>query len=229
MCNFFKNYYIYSSCSQPDSHFLRTSLDGSKDGRCSEGPHDRFIIVVGKCHLCSRWSFTLTSSDFFWRQQPKLTRIVSLGHFLCRFPRQLALLVSIRFRSQKAPIPQLPNDYLSCCFGDTFSWHRYSSFYFYAGRAGKKVCSSFVFQPFSILFLCVPFLRVFLFSHDTAWVRWFRVFVGLKNGARWDCFFFGVLFYFGIIVDIFAELITPTAFLPHVLCGRGGNVCVLFR
>lgn len=41
--------------------------------------------------------------------------------------------------------------------------------------------------------------------------------------------FFGVLFYFGIIVDIFAELITSTAFLPHVLCGRGGNVCVLFR
>ena len=132
-------------------------------------------------------------------------------------------------KKKKTPIPQLPNDYLSCCFGDTFSWHRYSSFYFYAGRAGKKVCSSFVFQPFSILFLCVPFLRVFLFSHDTAWVRWFRVFVGLKNGARWDCFFFGVLFYFGIIVDIFAELITPTAFLPHVLCGRGGNVCVLFR
>lgn len=55
MCDYFKNYYIYSSCSQPDSHFLRTSLDGSKANRCPDSPHDRFIIVVGKCHLCVRW------------------------------------------------------------------------------------------------------------------------------------------------------------------------------
>ncbi|EYE95456.1 uncharacterized protein ASPGLDRAFT_133459 [Aspergillus glaucus CBS 516.65] len=54
MCNYFKNYYIYSTCTQPDSHFLRTSLDGSKENRCPSGPHDRFIIVVGKCHLCAR-------------------------------------------------------------------------------------------------------------------------------------------------------------------------------
>lgn len=54
MCNYFKNYYIYSTCTQPDSHFLRTSLDGSKENRCPNGPHDRFIIVVGKCHLCAR-------------------------------------------------------------------------------------------------------------------------------------------------------------------------------
>lgn len=57
MCNYFKNYYIYSSCSQPDSHILRTSLDGNKESRCSQSPHDRFIVVVGRCHLCSRWGF----------------------------------------------------------------------------------------------------------------------------------------------------------------------------
>lgn len=57
MCNYFKNYYIYSSCSQPDSHILRTSLDGSKESRCSDSPHDRFIVVVGRCHLCTRWNF----------------------------------------------------------------------------------------------------------------------------------------------------------------------------
>ena len=184
MCNFFKNYYIYSSCSQPDSHFLRTSLDGSKDGRCSEGPHDRFIIVVGKCHLCSRWSLTLTSSDFFWRQQPKLTRIVSLGHFLCRFPRQLALLVSIQLRSQKkkkkTPIPQLPNDYLSCCFGDTFSCHRYSSFYFYAGRAGKKSLLVFRLSTFQHpLFMYsfpsrFPFLSWYCLGSMVWGVCWFK-------------------------------------------------------
>lgn len=54
MCDYFRNYYIYSTCQHPAAHFLRTSLDGSKDTRCSEGPHDRFIVVVGKCLLCAR-------------------------------------------------------------------------------------------------------------------------------------------------------------------------------
>lgn len=53
MCNYFKNYYIYSTCQNPAAHFLRTSLDGSKDSRCSDSPHDRFIVVVGKCLLCA--------------------------------------------------------------------------------------------------------------------------------------------------------------------------------
>lgn len=53
MCNYFKNYYIYSTCQNPAAHFLRTSLDGNKDTRCAESPHDRFIVVVGKCLLCA--------------------------------------------------------------------------------------------------------------------------------------------------------------------------------
>ena len=153
-----------------------------------------------------------------------------MGRFLCRFPRQLALLVSIRFRSQKSADTPITERLFVLLF-----W-RYlflASLFIVSllRRPGwkKKSACLFVFQPFTILFSCFPFLCGFLFSHDTAWVRWFWVFVGFKNGARWDCMFFGVLFYFGIIVDIFAELITSTAFLPHVLCGRGGNVCVLFR
>ncbi|EKV06766.1 hypothetical protein PDIG_67430 [Penicillium digitatum PHI26] len=54
MCNFFKNYYIYSTCSNPAAHFLRTEMEGTKDnGTCNDSPHDRFIVVVGKCILCS--------------------------------------------------------------------------------------------------------------------------------------------------------------------------------
>ncbi|KAE8359531.1 hypothetical protein BDV27DRAFT_149512 [Aspergillus caelatus] len=52
MCNYFKNYYIYSTCREPNVHFIRTSIDGSKENRCNDGPHDRFIVVVGKCRLC---------------------------------------------------------------------------------------------------------------------------------------------------------------------------------
>ncbi|PLB43676.1 hypothetical protein P170DRAFT_480636 [Aspergillus steynii IBT 23096] len=40
------------TCREPSVHFIRTSIDGSKDGRCGESPHDRFIVVVGKCRLC---------------------------------------------------------------------------------------------------------------------------------------------------------------------------------
>lgn len=54
MCNFFKNFYIYSTCSNPAAHFLRTEMEGTKDNTtCNDGPHDRFIVVVGKCVLCS--------------------------------------------------------------------------------------------------------------------------------------------------------------------------------
>lgn len=110
---------------------------------------------------------------------PSSRGLFRLGRFLCRFPRQLALLVSIRFRSQKAPIPQLPNDYLSCCFGDTFSWHRYSSFYFYAGRAGKKVCLSFRLSTFHhplFMFsfpLRFPFLPWYCLGSMVLGVCWF--------------------------------------------------------
>lgn len=54
MCNFFKNFYIYSTCSNPAAHFLRTEMEGTKDNStCNDSPHDRFIVVVGKCILCS--------------------------------------------------------------------------------------------------------------------------------------------------------------------------------
>lgn len=52
MCNYFKNYYVYSTCLNPIAHLIRTSMDGSKDQSCSEGPHERFIVVVGNCLLC---------------------------------------------------------------------------------------------------------------------------------------------------------------------------------
>ncbi|KAL2848050.1 hypothetical protein BJX68DRAFT_239351 [Aspergillus pseudodeflectus] len=54
MCNHYKNFFIYSSCSQPSSHIIRTEMDEPKEARCSEAPHDRFIVVVGKCLLCPR-------------------------------------------------------------------------------------------------------------------------------------------------------------------------------
>ncbi|KAI1814751.1 hypothetical protein GGS20DRAFT_585239 [Poronia punctata] len=30
MCDFTKNYYIYTSCLDPGTHFFRTSIDGSR-------------------------------------------------------------------------------------------------------------------------------------------------------------------------------------------------------
>lgn len=132
-----------------------------------------------------------------WRQQSKLTRIVLLGPISMSLPE-----ISIGF-SGANPTPFSENTntpiverlfvilfwrYLSC--------HRYPSFYFYAGQVGKKKKSAhlFVIQPFIILFSCyrlsLPFLSVFLFSCDAAWIRWFWVFVGFKNGARWGCIFF---------------------------------------
>ncbi|KAJ5281489.1 hypothetical protein N7478_006861 [Penicillium angulare] len=54
MCNYFKNYYIYSRCSNPSAHVIKTSLDndGAKSKECSSSPHDRFIVVAGNCILC---------------------------------------------------------------------------------------------------------------------------------------------------------------------------------
>ena len=60
MCNYFINYYVFSSCSQPDSHILKTSLDGNKENCCSASPHDIFIVVIGRCHLCSYEKFQLS-------------------------------------------------------------------------------------------------------------------------------------------------------------------------
>ncbi|KAI1136993.1 hypothetical protein F5Y05DRAFT_93880 [Hypoxylon sp. FL0543] len=52
MCDFTKNYYIYTSCLDPGAHFFRTSMDGSKKHACPRGPHERYIVQPGQCPLC---------------------------------------------------------------------------------------------------------------------------------------------------------------------------------
>ncbi|KAH7191414.1 hypothetical protein BKA60DRAFT_471527 [Fusarium oxysporum] len=52
MCNFVKNYYIYSSCVDPGTHFCRISIDGNRKDSCSKGPHERYIILLESCPLC---------------------------------------------------------------------------------------------------------------------------------------------------------------------------------
>ncbi|KAM9882491.1 hypothetical protein VDGL01_03455 [Verticillium dahliae] len=52
MCDFTKNYYIYTSCIDPGAHFFRTSTDGSHKRSCVKGPHERYIVVPGACPLC---------------------------------------------------------------------------------------------------------------------------------------------------------------------------------
>lgn len=54
MCNFTKNYYIYSACSDPGAHFCKTSTDGSREQSCPAGPHERFIVIPESCPLCYR-------------------------------------------------------------------------------------------------------------------------------------------------------------------------------
>lgn len=52
MCDFTKNYYIYTSCIDPGAHFFRTEFDGSRKRACSMGPHERYIMLPGHCPLC---------------------------------------------------------------------------------------------------------------------------------------------------------------------------------
>ncbi|EHA49175.1 hypothetical protein MCOR27_002824 [Pyricularia oryzae] len=52
MCDFTKNYYIYTSCLDPGAHFFRTSVDGSHKHACPKGPHERYIMLPGHCPLC---------------------------------------------------------------------------------------------------------------------------------------------------------------------------------
>ena len=89
MCSYFKNYYVYSSCTQPNVHFIRTDMDGQNEYHCAEGPHDRIIIVVGKCLLCvSRWYDLCKCAQSYHH-----TRISTIGNFnsnlLALFPRIL--------------------------------------------------------------------------------------------------------------------------------------------
>ncbi|RKU46456.1 hypothetical protein DL546_007388 [Coniochaeta pulveracea] len=52
MCDYTKNYYVYTSCLDPGAHFFRTSIDGSKKNACPKGPHERYIMIAGQCPLC---------------------------------------------------------------------------------------------------------------------------------------------------------------------------------
>ncbi|KAH6675580.1 hypothetical protein BGZ60DRAFT_371866 [Tricladium varicosporioides] len=53
MCEYTKNYYIYTSCQDPGAHFFGTSVDGKREHRCPRGPHERYIVVPGHCPLCN--------------------------------------------------------------------------------------------------------------------------------------------------------------------------------
>ncbi len=52
MCDFTKNYYIYTSCVDPGAHYFGTSVDGNRHQSCSKGPHERYIVLPGQCPLC---------------------------------------------------------------------------------------------------------------------------------------------------------------------------------
>lgn len=52
MCDFTKNYYIYTSCADPGAHFFRTSTDGDRKRSCGRGPHERYIMLPESCPLC---------------------------------------------------------------------------------------------------------------------------------------------------------------------------------
>lgn len=52
MCEYTKNYYIYTSCVDPGAHFFGTSVDGKREYKCERGPHERYIVVPGHCPLC---------------------------------------------------------------------------------------------------------------------------------------------------------------------------------
>ncbi|KAL2113358.1 hypothetical protein VUR80DRAFT_4195 [Thermomyces stellatus] len=52
MCDFTKNFYIYTSCIDPGAHFFGTSVDGNHKNSCPDGPHERYIVIPGHCPLC---------------------------------------------------------------------------------------------------------------------------------------------------------------------------------
>ncbi|KIM99320.1 hypothetical protein OIDMADRAFT_126949 [Oidiodendron maius Zn] len=53
MCDYTINYYIYASCIDPGSHFFGTSVDDNQKHRCPKSPHGRYIVLPGRCLLCS--------------------------------------------------------------------------------------------------------------------------------------------------------------------------------
>lgn len=76
MCEYAKNYYVYTCCLDPGAHFFGCTTDGHKERSCTRGPHERYIVIVrrrppthpprrrrrrpqanaspqpGTCHLC---------------------------------------------------------------------------------------------------------------------------------------------------------------------------------
>ncbi len=52
MCYYTRYYYVYSTCVEWSAHFFRISTEGSAESCCAEGPHERYIVVEGKCMLC---------------------------------------------------------------------------------------------------------------------------------------------------------------------------------
>ncbi|KAH8815026.1 hypothetical protein F5884DRAFT_666097 [Xylogone sp. PMI_703] len=52
MCEYTKNYYIYTTCLDPGAHYFSTSFDGDKSHSCDKSPHERYIVVPGQCPLC---------------------------------------------------------------------------------------------------------------------------------------------------------------------------------
>lgn len=55
MCDYYQNFYIYSTCTNAALHFFRTSMDGNAATKCPKSPHGRYIVVAGTCPHC-RWS-----------------------------------------------------------------------------------------------------------------------------------------------------------------------------
>lgn len=146
-----------------------------------------------------------------WRQQSKLTRIVLLGSISMSLPE-----ISIGFPganptpfSENANTPIVEQLFV-ILFWRYLSCHRYSSFYFYAGQVGKKVCSSFrlstIHHPLFMLsvILTFPFRFPFLL-----WCCLDSVVLGVCWFKKWRSMglhiFLESSFFWGIIVDIFAE------------------------
>ncbi|KAK8137692.1 hypothetical protein PG984_001072 [Apiospora sp. TS-2023a] len=53
MCDFIKNYYIYTSCVDPGAHYFRTSMDGSKSTRVPEGPMKDISSCQANVHFAA--------------------------------------------------------------------------------------------------------------------------------------------------------------------------------
>lgn len=52
MCQYYCNYYVYSSCINRAMHYFKTGMEGDRKTRCPRAPHERFIVVIGECAQC---------------------------------------------------------------------------------------------------------------------------------------------------------------------------------